>query len=346
VVISRRFTGKVPDFVPHPLLPGPHLMTVAPAFWPRLNPRLRALRKDAEQRLFDVAPDVRVLAQCQWQAEPLKAPTLLIVHGLEGSSESTYVLGITMKAFEHGMNVVRMNLRNCGGSMHLTPTLYNGGLSADVICIINELHIEGFRNVFIVGYSLGGNIVMKAAGELGRQGPSLLAGVVAVSPSLDLNRCVQALEQPSNRMYELWFLKTLKKKIREKAKTHPSLYDVKLLPTVNSMRTFDDTFTAPAGGYGTADNYYRKASAINVAHDIRVPTLIIASEDDPLIPFELFQSAVLKSDHIELLATKYGGHGGFIHEVPERPPVFDSFWAENRVVEFCQEVAALQKSDV
>jgi predicted alpha/beta-fold hydrolase len=313
-------------------------MTVAPAFWPRRNPLLKSVLAGAQERLFQVEDNVSVLTRCHWQPDPKSRPTLLLVHGLEGSAESSYVVGITFKAFHQGFNVIRMNLRNCGGSMHLTHTLYNGGLSADVIHILRELHAEGLPPAFIAGCSLGGNIVLKAAGELGLEGPSMLAGVVAISPSLDLDRCVQALESPANRLYELWFLHTLKRKIREKAVTHPQHYDVTKLANVNSMRSFDDTFTAPAGGYGTAANYYDKASSIRVLHKIAVPTLIIASEDDPLIPFELFASVMHDNDNVALLATKYGGHAGYIHHASERLPVFDCFWAENRVVDFCQEV--------
>jgi predicted alpha/beta-fold hydrolase len=337
VVITRSFTSNSPDFVPHPLLRNPHWMTIAPAFWPR--PRLR-MPIPAEARMFEVEPGIRVLTHCHWQKDRIKAPTILLVHGLEGSAESTYIRGIAFKAMHHGMNVVRMNLRNCGGSMHLTPTLYNAGLSADIICLLRELHNEGLRNIFIAGYSLGGNIVVKTAGELGSEGPSTLAGVAAVSPSIDLDACVTALEQPENAIYERHFLRTLKQKIRQKAKVHPDRYDTTNLDSVNSIRAFDDRYTGPAGGYGNAANYYAKASAINVVQKIEVPTLIIASQDDPLIPFSIFEHAALQNNNIELLATKFGGHAGYIHHASERLPVYDSFWAENRVVQFCQEVFA------
>jgi uncharacterized protein len=346
VVISRRFISKLPEFMPHPLLRDPHIMTIAPAFWPRRLPGFKLLMDSSSDRLFAVHPEVQVLTHCHWQPIPKNHPTLILLHGLEGSSKSPYVMGTAYKAFNLGMNVIRMNLRNCGGSMHLTPTLYNAGLSDDVKQILSELHDEGFRDVFIAGHSLGGNIVLKTAGELGAKGPTFLAGVVAVSPSLDLDRCVQALEHPANRFYELWFLRTLKQKIREKAQTHPDRYDVTLLPGIHTMRQFDDAYTAPAGGYGTAANYYERASAINVVHQIQVPTLVIASEDDPLIPFELFQHAALRNDNVELLATKYGGHAGYIHQKAEERPLFDSFWAENRIVAFCQEVVGKNKTGV
>jgi uncharacterized protein len=329
----------MPEFVPHPLLRDPHLMTIAPAFWRRSLPGWKEVARKGQPRLFEVEEGVKVLTHCHWQEAPQNAPTLLLVHGLEGSAESNYILGITVKAFHLGMNVVRMNLRNCGGSMHLTPTLYNAGLSSDIRHILQELRAEGFEKIFIAGYSLGGNIVVKTAGELASEGASLLSGVAAVSPSIDLDACVTALELPMNRMYEVWFLRTLKQKIREKAKVHPERYDIRQLKSVNSMRTFDDTYTAPAGGYGNAKNYYATASAITVVHKIHVPTLIIASQDDPLIPFSTFRRAELENANVELLATTYGGHAGYIHQASEALPMLDSFWAENRIVQFCQEVA-------
>lgn len=315
-------------------------MTLAPALWRRSNPAFEELRLQCEPRVFTVEDGIGVLTQCHWQTNAKSAPTLVIIHGLEGSAESTYVLGISAKAFHFGMNVVRMNLRNCGGSMHLTPTLYNGGLSADLIFILQKLHDEGYRNFFIAGYSLGGNIVLKAAAELGSTKSQLLSGAAAVSPSVDLDASVGRLEVGGiNRLYDLWFLHTLKKKIKEKAAVHPERYDVAHLQKIKTLRQFDDIYTGPAAGYRDAADYYSQASSIKIARNIRVPTLIIASEDDPLIPISHFRSPEMHNECIQLLATKYGGHAGYIHHEWEAPPVLDRFWAENRVVAFCQEVA-------
>jgi predicted alpha/beta-fold hydrolase len=324
-------------YIPHRWFAGAHLMTLAPALWSR--PHLVRFASTAEKRLFRVSDDTQILAHCHWQKTNVHScPTLLVIHGLEGSSESNYARGLAFKALACGMNAMRVNLRNCGGTMHLTPTLYNAGLSDDIVCVLRQLKQEGFGRVFICGYSLGGNIALKTAGELAASGSDLLAGVIAISPSLDLEVCVKAIEQPENRFYEKWFLRTLKDKIRKKAKLYPDVYDASLLKKVRTIRAFDDIYTAPTAGYGTAANYYEQASAIRVVKHIEVPTLIIASEDDPLVPFSSFVLPVMNNEHLRLNATKFGGHAGFIQHEHEDNPLFDHFWAENRAIAFCQEI--------
>jgi predicted alpha/beta-fold hydrolase len=207
-----------------------------------------------------------------------------------------------------------------------------------MISIARQLKDEGFSQIILAGCSLGGNIVLKAAGELGTSATDLICGVATISPSIDLEASVRSIEKPRNRIYERYFLRILKLNIREKALLYPELYDVSRLDKIKSIRQFDDIYTAPMGGYGNADNYYRTASSINVLHRIVVPTLIIIAEDDPMVPFESFKSPALNNEAIKLIATKHGGHVGFIHQKAEGLPLFDQFWAENRVVNFCQEV--------
>lgn len=307
-------------------------MTIAAARWPR---RLRFAREPGEPRLFETEPGVRVLAHCHWQADRRHRPTLLLLHGLEGSSESHYILGTAEKAFFLGMNVVRVNQRNCGGSLLLAPTLYDSGLSSDPIAVLSELsHVDGLSPLLMAGWSMGGNIVLKAAAELGQQQKNLLAGVCVVSPALDLGPCVSALESGFNRIYEKWFLQSLKNKLRRKSMLFPELYDRRHLRYIDRLREFDELYTAPAGGYGNAESYYKNASALPFMDQISVPTLLIQSRDDPFIPFQSFLSPQLRSPSVNLLATDYGGHCGFLHRHEERSPLADRFWAENRLVTF------------
>ena len=184
-------------FEPHPRLSNPHWMTLAGRFWPRSLERL----PPAAERYFEVEPGVRLLAHCHWQPEPQRRPTLVIVHGLEGSSESRYVLGTAEKAWVAGFNVVRMNQRNCGGTEALAPTLYNSGLSGDYRAVARELaERDKLPEVFLSGFSMGGNLVLKAAGEMGAEanGFPAFAGVAAVCPALDLAACVDAIHEPRN----------------------------------------------------------------------------------------------------------------------------------------------------
>lgn len=324
------------DFVPHPLLRNSHLMTILPSLFPRSGGKNHLT--GGQSHFLEVEDGSSVLVHVHLQDDHQECPTLLIVHGLEGSAESTHVLGLGRKAFEQGMNVVRMNLRNCGGTLHLSKTLYNASMSADVISVVRQVkELFGIGEVFVAGFSLGGNIVLKAAGELGDGAVDFLAGVCAISPSIDLNASVISLGKGLNRIYEMHFLRGLTDKIRRKSLLFPERFDVRKLKAVKTIKDFDNLFTAPDGGFGTADNYYARASSINFIKKIRVPTLIITAKDDPIVPFESFLSDKLKSPFVTLLATESGGHGGFLGNTPEGSGAgtTDGFWAEHRVVSFC-----------
>jgi len=321
-------------FEPHPLLRNAHVMTLAANFWPR---RLKRLPRPTE-RLIEVAPGSRILAKCHWQRDPRCHPTLAVVHGLEGSSESRYVLGIAELAFAAGFNVLRLNQRNCGGTEHLTPTLYNSGLSDDYQAVLLELvEQDALPEIFFSGYSMGGNLVLKMAGELGARAPVQVRGVCAVAPALDLAACADAVALPQNFIYEWHFVRGLKQRLRRKARLFPGRYVLDGLRHVRTVRQFDDVITAPNCGYRDAVDYYSRASAIRVVAEIRVPTLIITAQDDPFVPFAAFRDpAITGNPRITLLAPPHGGHCSFIarHGGDER------FWAEARVVEFCAQHAS------
>lgn len=326
--------GNTFAFEPFPFLTNGHMMTIIPALWMR---KLPPVKTPAVDRLFQVKPHVQVLAKCHFADDAKSRPTLIILHGLEGSSNTPYVLGLTHKALEHGMNVVRLNLRNCGNTLHLTPTLYNAGLSSDLIAVTNELiERDGLKTIFAAGYSLGGNIVLKAASELGAEGKALFKGICAVSPALDLAACVDSMEKGFNRFYEQRFLFGLKDKIRIKHQMYPSLYDVAKLKGVNTLRGFDDVFTAPDADCKDSAEYYAKASAIRIIEKSEVPILIIAAKDDPIVPFTSFSSPKLKAPNITMLTPEHGGHSGFLGRTTEsNGAVSDRFWAENRIIDFC-----------
>lgn len=311
-------------------------MTIVPGFLPR--PSHPKNLPAAQKCIIEVASGSSVLTYVHLQPNHNEHPTLLIIHGLEGSSESAQVRGLCRKALTQKMNVVRMNMRNCGGTLHLSNTLYNGGMSADVITVARHMQKTfGLKDIFVAGFSLGGNLALKAAGELGDDAPGLFAGVCTVSPSIDLNASVESLARGINKIYELHFLRGLTAKLRQKSMLFPEKYDVEMLKLVKTIKDFDDKFTAPDGGYGNADNYYKCASSINFIEKIRVPTLIIASKDDPIVPFESFLCDKLKSKYVTLLTPEWGGHSGFLGAVSEATGQdrSDRFWAEHRVVAFC-----------
>ena len=318
-----------PEFQPHGLLKSGHAQTIAAAFTPR-----RFTLPEAERRLFRVDLESQLLAHCHWQDGMRRnMPVLVILHGLEGSSASNYVLGIAEKAFHRGYHVVRMNQRNCGGTEKLTPTLYNSGMSADYRAVLEELAgRDGFDQVFFAGYSMGGNLVTKMAGEFADTFPKALRGVCAVCPALDLSACADALERKDNFFYQRHFVKGLMSRYARKAQMFPDRYSRNGFGPIRTVREFDDAITAPCFGYGNAEEYYEAAGAKKVVRQVRVPMLVITAEDDPFVPYVGFLAArVEQNPAIRFVAPRHGGHCAFI----SNKRGMERFWAEQRIVEFC-----------
>jgi predicted alpha/beta-fold hydrolase len=330
--IARAFASK--PFVPHPLFRGPHAQTIVSS---KHFPRRRAFREEValyESRLFEVEPGNSVLLKCRWQSERRAAPTVLLLHGLEGSTDSLYVLGTGQKAYRRGFNVVGMNMRNCGGTEHLAATLYHSGLTEDIRrVILEELSgREGLSEIFLAGFSMSGNMMLRLAGDYGSEAPPVLKGVAAVSPSIDLDSCANALESRRNALYRWNFVKHLRERVRRKGRLQPGAYDARTLRRVRTIREFDEHITAPHGGYRDATDYYARTSSRPVLKEIRVPTLIIHAADDPLIPVEPFLDATIADNpDVLLVLTRRGGHVGFLSDRAEGE---DRHWAENRLVEF------------
>lgn len=320
-------------FQPHRLFRQGHAQTLACYAWPR---RFRFASESDEERLFEVAPDVRVLARCRWQTEPHKHPTIVVWHGVEGSTASNYMQAMAEKGFRAGFNVIRVNYRNCGGTEYLTDTIYHGGLSADLAAVVKELlEKDQLSRMLLVGFSLGGNLVLKLAGEYGDNPPPGVLGVCAVSPSIDLSASAEIMLKRSNWLYHRDFVRRLKQRIRTNYKLYPELYDISGLEEVRTLREFDERYTSRAHGFAGADDYYYRASSLRNIDHIRTPTLIIHAEDDPIIPFGSLQNpAVTSNPYILLLAQKHGGHVAFISA--DKNGDDDRFWAENRVIEFCR----------
>ncbi len=323
----------MPNFDPHPLLRNPHAQTFAYALWPRKFPRL----PPGVPRYFETEPGTRILGECHWQLRPKERPTLVLVHGLEGSSRSGYMWGLAEKAFAAGWNAVRLNQRNCGGTENLTPSLYNSGLSGDYAAVLHELaEQDGLAEICFAGYSMGGNLVLKMAGDFEDHAPTQLSGVVAVSPPLDLAACVDAVALPGNIFYQQRFVGGLKERMRRKAKLFPGKFDLGPMARVRTLRDFDDVITATYCGFRDAADYYARSSALRVAGQIRVPTLIITAQDDPFVPFSSFSApAIVQNTNITLVAPEHGGHCAFI----ARYSGDLRFWGETYVIEHCKSLS-------
>jgi predicted alpha/beta-fold hydrolase len=310
-------------YVPAARWRGGHRMTVYTWARPRRFPRLPA----PQPRYFDVAPDARVLAHCYWQPAPATRGTVLALHGLEGSSSAHYMLGLADKAWAAGCNVVLLNQRNCGGTEALSAGLYHSGLTADPTFVLRELiEVDRLPAIGIVGYSLGGNLTLRMLGEFGDAAPAQVRAACAVSPTLDLQCCVDALERRENWLYEWNFVRNLKARLRRKAALWPGRFDVAPLARIRTVRQFDEAYTAPAFGFRDATDYYYRAAALRLVDRIRVPTLIVSAKDDPFVPPGQFdEPAVTGNPAITRVITEHGGHCGFVEDLPGQD---DGYWAE------------------
>jgi predicted alpha/beta-fold hydrolase len=314
---------------------GGHIQTIASFLLPR-----QFRLPPAEERLVEVAAGIKVRCWCYWQADKTKVLTLIVVHGLEGSSDSQYMLGVARNGLAAGMNVVLMNQRNCGGMDDCAPTLYNSSLSGDVAAVVRSvLEDDGVSRFALVGFSMGGNLVLKLAGEWGREAPAQFRAIAAVCPAMDLAASADALHEPHNRIYEWYFLLQLFRRLRLKARLFPGNFEVSRLRGVSSLRLFDDRITAYYCGFTGADDYYARAAAANVVDRIAVPALIIHSANDPFI--RLQPETVRKiaaNPNITYVETNDGGHCAFIGE-RNGDPADDGRWAERQVVEFLRQVS-------
>jgi predicted alpha/beta-fold hydrolase len=303
------------------------------------NPRHFPRLPEPTVRYFDVADDARVLAHCHWQPRPWEHLTIIALHGLNGSSDAHYMRGLAAKGYTSGLNVIRLNQRNCGNTEHLSSGLFHSGLTVDARRIIEELtDVDGLSAIAVAGYSLGGNLALKLAGEFGERPPAALVAVAAVSPILEISECVRALEQKENSLYEWNFVRDLKRRMRRKARFRPGAFDLTRLDRVRTVREFDEMFTAPHFGFRDAEDYYYRASAMRVVDQIRVPALVVTAADDPFVPVTPFRSPrVTTNPYVTVHAFEHGGHCGFVGPTT---PSDDGYWAESAIVEFLGDQAA------
>jgi len=337
-------------FTPRRWLSGGHVQTLA-SFLIQRKFQVPA----AEERFIEVAPGVKVLCHCHWQKDRAKALTIIVVHGLEGSSESQYMLGITEKGLAAGMNVIRYNQRNCGGTDALAPVLYHSGLSSDVAAVANEIIArDGISRLALVGFSMGGNIVLKLAGEWASQPPPQFRAVAVCCPAIDLATSADTLHEPSNRIYEKYFLWALRRRMTQKARLFPNHFDVNRLGGIRSLREFDDKITAYYCGFAGVADYYDRASAAHVVEQIAVPTLLLHAANDPFIRITAETRRKIASNrNITFVETPDGGHCAFLgvrgdlnpsasasngsHHRDHDHDYDDGYWAEFEIVNFLRE---------
>jgi predicted alpha/beta-fold hydrolase len=274
--------------------------------------------------LFRTEPDVEVLVQSQ-RPEGQARGEIVMVHGLEGSGDAGYMWSLSGAALSTGFAAHRFNLRTCGGTEHLCRTLYHAGLTSDLLAVLRQLHAEGRRGpFFLAGFSLGGNVVLKLAGELGEAAKGWIGGVCAVSTPLDLDACARRIAERDNRLYEMRFVHRMRARLLATGR-----YTKREFAGLRSVRELDDRITAPSFGFRGAGDYYRTQSALGFLPGIAIPALLIQSRDDTFIPFRIFESEMVSGNRrLELLATDYGGHLGFLARGAPR------FWADRVIMDW------------
>ena len=308
-----------------PLLPSGHAQTIIGRYWPVADDHPQF---PTRERLFQIEPDVQVLAH-ENRIGDESAPTLIILHGLAASSTAPYVRRSSHDALDAGFNVVRPNVRNCGGTEHLSPTLYHSGLTIDLRRIVEEL---APAPIYILGFSMGGNIALKLAGEWGDDPPPHVRAICGISVPVRLDLCVRELGRLINRVYEIRFLRMLRRTFRKKQRLMPELYGKYSVDPIQSIYEFDDSITAPVFGFRDADDYYETSSCMPTScQRICVPSLMIQADDDPFIPLQSLRRSAVFDQTIPMsssLRTRHGGHVAFLSR--HRP----RFWAEQQALAF------------
>ena len=312
-----------------PIVSNPHLLTIFGNYWPRRYPE----QLPVKPVVYKIGEEAQVLVHEHATRGPCRGE-IVMIHGLEGSSDAGYMRSMAQAAVAAGFAVHRTNIRGCGGTESTCRTLYHAGLTCDILHILRELERQQRGPAIVIGFSLGGNQVLKLAGELCEDAARLIAGVCAVSTPIDLAACVRALGRPQNFLYEWRFVSRMRERMKVRQRLMPDVFRTDGLESIRTVYDFDDRITAQFFGFGGADNYYATQSSQNFLDRIRVPTLLVAAEDDPLVPFEVYShQAVSSNPSIELVSVAHGGHLGFISA--RRP----RFWLDGVVLDWAASMA-------
>ena len=316
-------------FRPAPWASGPHAQTL-------LARLLRSTREPAMLRERWELPDGDFL-DLDFGPDPgPRAPVVLLLHGLEGGSNRSYVLSACRRLLAHGMRPVAMNFRGCSGEMNRLPRMYHSGETADPAWVLERLRrLSPRRRLGALGFSLGGNVLLKLLGERGDGGVGLVGAAVAVSVPMDLAAGCDLLERTAmGRAYTRFFLRSLKRKVRAKAALMAGLADVTATLASRTLREFDQAATSRIHGFADAADYYRRCSSAAFVSGIRVPTLVVHATDDPFLPSAALPTAELRANPAVTLALQErGGHVGFMEGAPWAP----RYWADEEAARFLAE---------
>lgn len=306
-------------------LPGPHLQTIWPTF-SRNHLQVQCQRERIELSDGD-------FVDLDWCSQVKHQPIVLILHGLEGSAESPYARGMLQCVKQQGWRGVVMHFRGCSGEPNRLPRAYHSGETKDVAEVVGILRQrEPHTPIVAMGFSLGGNVLLKWLGETGEENPLLAA--VAISVPFELAKSAARLQKGFSRLYQRHFLKSLCEKMQRKPDLEKALPNFPGVAQLKNIYQFDDIITAPIHGFASAEDYYTKSSSRQYLKKITVPALLLHAKDDPFMTADVIPGAHELSPMVKLEVTERGGHVGFVGgHLPWRP----RYWLEERIPRFFSE---------
>ena len=298
----------IPPFRSPWALAGGHRQTLAGAFFPGRLPDERAVVRRIPLSDGDTLV-VHDDCPTNW---PSAGPVAVMLHGLAGCHRSSYLVRTAAMLNANGVRTFRMDLRGCGAGFGLALKPYNAGCSDDVFAVLRAIAVWCRGSpISLFGFSLGGNIVLKLLGEALDRVPPELVRAAAINPPIDLARCTYGLSRWPQRHYDVYFVKQLLQRLRELQQHRSDFVPPTFARTPRRLVDFDDQYTAPRTGFRDADDYYKRCSSEQFISAIRVPTLILTSRDDPLIPVASFERLSL-STNVRLHIAEGGGHLGYL----------------------------------
>jgi len=254
----------------------------------------------------------------------------VISHGLEGHSRRPYVLGLAKALMADGWDVLAWNFRSCGGNMNHQPRFYHSGATEDLHTVVTRALGDSYKNLFLSGFSMGGNLTLLYLGQQSEHLDSRISGAVAYSVPVDLAGSADMLALPSRRIYMQRFLNDLYGKMQEKAERFPELIDICDFKKIRNFHQFDNRYTAPLHGFKDAKDYWAQCSALHRLKDIRVPALMVNAADDPFLSAACYpESKKVLGRHVKVEAPRWGGHVGFVEHAKD-----GYYWSERRVLDF------------
>ena len=325
------------DFKPFPFLTEPHAQSVVAAIptFNRCPPSVTRIvpLPDGDKLACEVS------TPSSWRTGML---TVFTIHGLCGSHRSTYQVRLANKLFREGVRVVRINLRGCGSGRGLARLPYHAGCSDDVLTVLRTFHADTAEHHFkLVGYSLGGNVALRLAGELGPEGPQLLDQVISVCPPINLFTSSRLMSEPENWLFRYMFMRWLTAEVRTREAYFPHLTKAHVHWSM-SFREFDEVYTAPRVGYRNAIDYYNSASSELLIPRIQIDTKIVFSEDDPIIDCNALDHLRL-GEHLRVYKTKKGGHVGFYGHPKQEGGIH---WLDAHLLDWLTAETAIEKKHV